>query len=270
VGAGGSERHGCSSDESDKERPQRECKAPRNIETEIIPMVDLGKEVRDLFPKTAGDLSKQVKKSLQAANSSKAKVDGQPLNFGVVLPGTIYRSSFPQIEDFQYLGTLGLKTIVSLVDKEFSPEFRAFMRTNRIKHVIIRMQGTKKVEITETIMRSIMKVVLDKENHPLLIHCNHGKHRTGCAVAVVRHIAGWNVDQILEEYRGYAESKVRDCDITYITDYKVSNLQGLFIRKKQTASSTTGSLKMARMLVGTGAMFLVWILTVLFWRADPS
>ena len=49
------------------------------------------------------------------------------------------------------------------------------MRAKGIRHCIIEMQGTKKVEISEAVMNSIMEVVLDKENHPLLIHCNHGK-----------------------------------------------------------------------------------------------
>lgn len=63
----------------------------------------------------------------------------------------------------------------SLVNKEFSPQFRDFMRTHGIRHCVIEMQGTKKVEIPESVMQSIMEVVLDDSNHPLLIHCNHGK-----------------------------------------------------------------------------------------------
>jgi hypothetical protein len=63
----------------------------------------------------------------------------------------------------------------SLVSEEFSPEFKTFMRTHNIEHRIVEMQGTKKVAITETVMNSIMALVLDKKNHPLLIHCNHGK-----------------------------------------------------------------------------------------------
>ena len=58
------------------------------------------------------------------------------------------------------------------------------MRTNGIRHCIIEMQGTKKVEISEAVMNSIMEVVLDKENHPLLIHCNHGK----VLLHVVNHV----------------------------------------------------------------------------------
>jgi hypothetical protein len=40
---------------------------------------------------------------------------------------------------------------------------------------VIDMQGTKKVEIPEVMMRSIMKIILNEENYPILIHCNHGK-----------------------------------------------------------------------------------------------
>jgi tyrosine-protein phosphatase SIW14 len=54
-----------------------------------------------------------VIKSIQAANAStKAKIDTRPINFGVVLPGSIFRSSFPTEEDQEFLATLGLKTIL--------------------------------------------------------------------------------------------------------------------------------------------------------------
>jgi tyrosine-protein phosphatase SIW14 len=63
----------------------------------------------------------------------------------------------------------------SLVKKDFSPEFRAFIKDQGIHHVVIDMQGTKKVEISESIVRSVLEVALNEGNHPLLIHCNHGK-----------------------------------------------------------------------------------------------
>jgi hypothetical protein len=63
----------------------------------------------------------------------------------------------------------------SLVNPEFPPEFREFMASNGIRHCIVEMQGTKRVEIPDIVMNSIMEIALNKENHPLLIHCNHGK-----------------------------------------------------------------------------------------------
>ena len=59
--------------------------------------------------------------------------------------------------------------------KDFSPEFKAFVRDHGIRHMIIDMQGTKKVEIPEAMMHSVIEVALNEANHPLLIHCNRGK-----------------------------------------------------------------------------------------------
>jgi tyrosine-protein phosphatase SIW14 len=49
--------------------------------------------------------------SPDAIRTSKEKVKGRPVNFGTVIPG-FYRSGYPQMEDYEYLGSLGLKTIV--------------------------------------------------------------------------------------------------------------------------------------------------------------
>lgn len=261
-------QYSTSNDETDKEKSQREARtSSTNIEAAMMPMVDLGKDLSGLFP-ALEDMGKHVTISLQVAKaSSKSKVDGRPLNFGTVLPNAIYRSSFPQTEDFQFLGTLGLKTIVSLVNKEFSPQFRDFTRIHGIKHCIIEMHSTKKVKISGAIMQSIMEVVLDQENHPVLIHCNQGKHRTGCAVAVIRHVAGWKADEIVEEYQGHAEPKVRECDVKYINNYEVSNLQGLFTKKETFSLGPTLNMsKMLKLVIGTVATILIWTLTWLFWN----
>lgn len=129
------------------------------------------------------------------------------------------------------------------------------------------MPGTKKVAISEDLIASIMKIALNQENYPILIHCNHGKHRTGCAVAVIRHVTGWGIDEIVEEYRGYALPKVRECDVEYITNYQVSSLEGLFLRKQRLRHKkpTLTNEKMAKMLVITVLALTIWFATFLYW-----
>lgn len=155
----------------------------------------------------------------------------------------------------------------SLVQKDFSPEFRSFMQRNSIIHRVIDMPGTKKVAISQDLMASIMRIVLNKENYPILIHCNHGKHRTGCAVAVIRHVTGWSIDEIVEEYRGYALPKVRECDIEYIMNYQVSSLQGLFLRKQRLRHKKPSltNKKMAKLLVITVLALAIWFATFFYW-----
>ncbi|PMD44017.1 hypothetical protein L207DRAFT_525387 [Hyaloscypha variabilis F] len=267
--AGGHESRQISGDEKERDRPQRETvSTSSSIKVLQMPVVELGMALCPIFPTTSEDIGKQVIKSLQVAKASaKVKTDARPINFGVVLPGSIFRSSYPSEEDYEYLDTLGLKTILSLVKKDpFPDHFSSFMQRNDIRHCVINMQGTKKVEIPEVIMRSIMTVALDDSNYPILIHCNHGKHRTGCAVAVLRHVTGWNLDSVLEEYRAYAEPKVRECDVTYIKEYQVSNLQGLFADGiHRFVDTVLAGPRMAQMFMFTAMMMVILLATALFW-----
>jgi tyrosine-protein phosphatase SIW14 len=47
-------------------------------------------------------------------------------------------------------------------------------------------------------------------------------------VAVVRKVSGWDLGHILQEYRDFAEPKVRDCDINYITGFELAEISNLF------------------------------------------
>ncbi|KAL1877581.1 hypothetical protein VTK73DRAFT_8490 [Phialemonium thermophilum] len=154
----------------------------------------------------------------------------RPVNFGVVVPG-VYRSSYPQPEDYDFIKELGLKTIITLVHKDLPPGYKDFIASNGIRHYVFDMKGTKKEEIPAKTMKSILRLVLDQQNHPLLIHCNHGKHRTGCVVAVVRKLTGWESSTIIDEYKSYAEPKVRECDIKYINTFDLSTISNLFGRE---------------------------------------
>ena len=63
----------------------------------------------------------------------------------------------------------------TLVDREYPEGYESFMASHGIQHHVIGMRGTKKEAIPVPVMKSILRLVLDRQNHPLLIHCNHGK-----------------------------------------------------------------------------------------------
>ncbi|EFX06447.1 tyrosine phosphatase family protein [Grosmannia clavigera kw1407] len=170
----------------------------------------------------SGLLAEEITSPHQSANIAV----GAPLNFGQVVSG-LYRSSYPQPENYAYLKSLGLKTIVTLVDKNFTEGYQKFMSANNIQHHVFGMKGTKKEEIPLSTMEAILRLVLNRQNYPLLIHCNHGKHRTGCVVAVVRKICGWNNERIVHEYRTYAGIKERDCDVKYMRAFELSHIASL-------------------------------------------
>ncbi|TQV94307.1 hypothetical protein V2A60_002659 [Cordyceps javanica] len=158
----------------------------------------------------------------QAVEYPVVPLDGRPTNFGVIVPG-FYRSSYPKQHDFDFIKSLKLKTIVTLVKKdELQDDLATFVGANGISHVTFDMKGTKKEAIPLDTMAAILQLTLDKRNYPLLIHCNHGKHRTGCVVAAARRVAGWEVDPALDEYRAFASPKIRECDINYINAFQSS------------------------------------------------
>lgn len=174
----------------------------------------------------------------QCIHSNTVDSKYRPTNFGVVAPG-IYRSSFPISEDFQYLQSLQLKTILSLVKKDFSLEFQDFVKSNNINHIVLDMIGTKKVEISEAMMKNIISIALDQSRYPILIHCNHGRHRTGCAVAAVRYVKGWELKNTLQEYHDFAAPKARQCDINYITNLQGSTLRSALRQRSKDVPRTS-------------------------------
>lgn len=63
---------------------------------------------------------------------------------------------------------------------------------------------------------SALRYVVDPRNHPLLVHCNKGKHRTGCVIGCHRRLEGWAVTSILEEYRRHSAPKNRFMDEQFV------------------------------------------------------
>ena len=69
--------------------------------------------LRDIEPPHAVQAYSHSAKDLPRPNPTLPLIpsDGRPKNFGIVVPG-VYRSSFPQSEDYPFIESLGLKTMV--------------------------------------------------------------------------------------------------------------------------------------------------------------
>ncbi|XP_054777195.1 tyrosine-protein phosphatase DSP1-like isoform X2 [Prosopis cineraria] len=102
-----------------------------------------------------------------------------PLNFGMVDYG-IFRSGFPDSASFGFLKTLRLRSIICLFPDEYPETNLEFLKANGIRLYQFGIDGSKDslTEVPEDAIREALKVILDVENHPLLIHCKRGK---GCS-----------------------------------------------------------------------------------------
>ncbi len=146
-----------------------------------------------------------------------------PANYGAVLPGSIYRSSYPQEKNYEFITDLKIKTILTLVPEAVSPEYQAFMAGAGIQHFQVHIKANKggvRVEACE--MSRALRIIMDRTNHPILIHCNKGKHRTGCTVACFRRVLGLDLDVVREEYHTYAGVKARFLDEVFFEDFDLN------------------------------------------------
>ena len=65
-----------------------------------------------------------------------------------------------------------------------------------------------------TDLKKVLRDILDPSNHPLLIHCNKGKHRTGSVVGCLRKIRDWSLSSIVSfvsSALSHPLMKRRDC-----------------------------------------------------------
>lgn len=148
-----------------------------------------------------------------------------PANYGAVLPGIIYRSSYPQQKNFEFIKDLKIKSILTLVPEPIAPEYQSFMEQAGIQHFQVHIQANKgEVRVESCAMSRALRFMLDRTNHPILIHCNKGKHRTGCTVACFRRITGMDFGTVIDEYHTYAGVKARLMDEVFFENFDLNNV----------------------------------------------
>ncbi|KAL4385765.1 hypothetical protein GQ457_15G015580 [Hibiscus cannabinus] len=136
-----------------------------------------------------------------------------PLNFAMVDNG-IFRSGFPDSANFSFLQTLNLCSIICLCPEPYPEANTEFLKSNGIKLFQFGIESYKEpfVNIPEDTIREALRIVLDVRNHPILIHCNRGKHRTGCVVGCLRKLQRWCLSSVFDEYQRFAAAKARVSD----------------------------------------------------------
>ncbi|KAK9031421.1 hypothetical protein V6N11_032803 [Hibiscus sabdariffa] len=102
-----------------------------------------------------------------------------------------------------------------------------FLKANGIMLFQFGIDGCKEpfVNIPEETIREALNVVLDVKNHPVLIHCKRGKHRTGCVVGCLRKLQRWCLSSIFDEYQRFAAAKARVSDQRFIERFDISSMK---------------------------------------------
>ena len=143
-----------------------------------------------------------------------------PLNFAMVLPG-VYRSGYPNPKNHPFLHRLGLRSVLYLAPDPLSPSNVEFF--DRIQcHVFhLPLESNKEpfTQMDPELTQQALALMLNPRHHPMLVHCNKGKHRVGCVVGILRKWQGWSLTHIFEEYKRFSGPKMRLADQEYIELY---------------------------------------------------
>ncbi|RHZ80513.1 hypothetical protein Glove_134g170 [Diversispora epigaea] len=182
-----------------------------------------------------------------------------PDNFTMVSTW-IYRSSFPKKKNFAFLKKLGLRSILTLILEEYPEQNKKFLEANNIELFQFGIAGNKYPRIRfvrhwQTLIleeypeqnkkfleannielfqfgiagnkEPFVQIPEDKiyqRNHPILIHCNKGKHRTGCLIGCLRKVQRWSHTSIFDEYRRFSHPKSRSMDQQFIELFDTSQV----------------------------------------------
>ncbi|KAI3870494.1 hypothetical protein MKX03_022687 [Papaver bracteatum] len=169
-----------------------------------------------------------VERQNEVRNEEEENMLVPPLNFSMVDNG-VFRSGFPGVSNFTFLETLGLRSIIYLCPEPYPAANSEFLKSNRIRLFQFPIEGNKEcfANIPEDTIREALKIVLDVRNHPLLIHCKRGKHRTGCLVGCLRKSQRWCLSSVFDEYRRFAAAKARITDQRFMEKFDATNLSHL-------------------------------------------
>ncbi|XP_028778786.1 probable tyrosine-protein phosphatase DSP4 [Neltuma alba] len=165
------------------------------------------------------------------ANGADVDKDGEeifvpPLNFAMVDNG-IFRAGFPDSANFGFLKSLRLRSVICLCPEPYPEATSEFLKANGIRLYQFGIDAFKEpfVNIPEHTVREALQVVLDVRNHPVLIHCKRGKHRTGCIVGCLRRLQRWCLSSVFDEYQRFAAAKARVSDQRFIELFDISSLK---------------------------------------------
>lgn len=156
--------------------------------------------------RAVGNFDNKDKERRNGAEESDVK------NFGKV-NDHIYRGGQPKADEYKQLAAVGIKTVIDL--REDAEEFaRAAADQAGMKYINLRLNAKRPPTTEESNL--FLRMVNDKENWPVYVHCAGGRHRTGVLVAVYRmEMDGWNAEQAYREMKdfkfysrfGYGEMK---------------------------------------------------------------
>lgn len=126
---------------------------------------------------------------------------GEPRRFAVVREGVLYRSAQPTVHQIEHLiDKIGLRGIVIFREGTSQRFPNEFDYTQNRGLNVLHVPAKSRQPIPKKQVEEFFRFIDDPANHPVLVHCSAGRHRTGYLCALYRiERQGWTVKRAVED-----------------------------------------------------------------------
>lgn len=140
---------------------------------------------------------------------------------------SLYRSALPRSGDVPLLEQLGVRTVVSFI-KDDDVEWLGNAPVRRVSIPL----HTDRVDDADVI-RVLGTVLAAERLGPVLIHCKHGRDRSGLMAAMYRTVVqGWSKEEALREMRqgGFGDPQAMGDAVAYVETADVEGIRRAMAR----------------------------------------
>lgn len=146
---------------------------------------------------------------------------------------SLYRSALPASDDLATLQGLQIGTVVTFI-KDDDKEWMADVPMGRVN---IPLHADR---VTDADVIRVLHVLQDAgEKGPVLMHCKHGRDRTGLMAAMYRTvIQGWSKTEAISEMRlgGFGDASDMDDAVAYVQNADVDAIKQAYSSGKCSTS----------------------------------
>ena len=145
-----------------------------------------------------------------------------PFRFGYV-EKDVFRGGYPVALNFDFLKTLHLKTIVSIIPNPVDDDLKKFCEEEHItSHYYQIPEYAGQIVITASQITEIMTLMCNTNNLPLYIHSVGGGHTSGLVVLCLRRLQMWSTHAMVSEFNQYVMDGIESCEEEFISNFKAT------------------------------------------------
>lgn len=142
-----------------------------------------------------------------------------PFRFGYV-EKDVLRGGHPISLNFDFLRTLHLKTMISMIPNPVDENLKKFCDDENITHHYYQIpEYAGQIAITSSQITEIISLMCNSNNLPVYIHSVGGGHTTGLVVMCLRKLQRWSTRAMFTEFNQYVADSLESCEEEFLHSF---------------------------------------------------